>query len=58
MDRGAWWATVHGVSRVGHDLATKLLLLLRVGKWLVVLSTYLWASASDKAVLFGSLCAW
>ena len=22
-DRGAWWATVHGVSRVGHDLATK-----------------------------------
>ena len=27
MDRGAWWATVHGVSRVRHDLATKLLLL-------------------------------
>jgi len=23
MDRGAWWAIVHGVSRVGHDLATK-----------------------------------
>ena len=22
-DRGAWWATVHGVSRVGHNLATK-----------------------------------
>ena len=22
MDRGAWWATVHGVVRVGHDLAT------------------------------------
>ena len=19
---GAWWATVHGVARVGHDLAT------------------------------------
>ena len=19
MDRGAWWATVHGVQRVGHD---------------------------------------
>ena len=19
MDRGAWWATVHGVKRVGHD---------------------------------------
>ena len=24
MDRGAWWATVHGVAGVGHDLATKL----------------------------------
>ena len=23
MDRGAWQARVHGVSRVGHDLATK-----------------------------------
>ena len=23
MDRGAWWATVHGVTRVRHDLATK-----------------------------------
>ena len=23
MDRGAWWATVHGVTRVGHDLTTK-----------------------------------
>ena len=23
MDRGAWWATVLGVTRVGHDLATK-----------------------------------
>ena len=23
MDRGAWWATVHGVSkRAGHDLET------------------------------------
>ena len=22
MDRGAWRATVHGVARVGHDLAT------------------------------------
>ena len=20
MDRGAWWATVYGVARVGHDL--------------------------------------
>ena len=23
MGRGAWWATVHGVSRVGHELVTK-----------------------------------
>ena len=23
MDTGAWWATVHGVTRVTHDLATK-----------------------------------
>ena len=23
MDRGAWGATVHGVARVRHDLATK-----------------------------------
>ena len=23
MDRGSWQATVHGVARVGHDLATK-----------------------------------
>ena len=23
MDRGALWATAHGVARVGHDLATK-----------------------------------
>ena len=22
-DRGAWWATVHGVTRVGHSWATK-----------------------------------
>ena len=23
MDRGTWWATVHGVTTVGHDLVTK-----------------------------------
>ena len=23
MDRGAWWATVHGVARVRQDLVTK-----------------------------------
>ena len=25
MDRGAWWATVHGVAKVGQNLGTKLL---------------------------------
>jgi len=24
IDRGAWWATVHGVARVRHHLVTKL----------------------------------
>ena len=23
MERGAWWAIVHGVARVGHDLASQ-----------------------------------
>ena len=23
MDRGAWWATVHGAARVGHNLSTE-----------------------------------
>ena len=23
MDRGTWQATVHGITRVGHELATK-----------------------------------
>ena len=23
MTRGAWWAIVYGITRVGHDLATK-----------------------------------
>ena len=23
MDRGAWWATVHEIARVGQDLVTK-----------------------------------
>ena len=23
MDRGTWQATIHGVTRVGHDLGTK-----------------------------------
>ena len=23
LDRGAWWITLHGVTRVGHNLVTK-----------------------------------
>ena len=23
MDRGAWWATIHGVTRVRHNLVTE-----------------------------------
>ena len=23
MDRGTWWATIHGLTRVGHNLGTK-----------------------------------
>ena len=36
MDRGAWQATVHGVARVGHDLATKLLLIFFLSTWLTL----------------------
>ena len=24
MDRGAWWATVHGSQRIGHDFCVVL----------------------------------
>ena len=30
MDRGAWWAIVHAVTRVRHDLATKTTVLISV----------------------------
>ena len=36
MGRGAWWATVHGVARVGHDLATKQQQQIETGGRLVV----------------------
>ena len=37
-DRGAWWATVHGVTRVGHNLATKSPQPLPYLKYLIMLS--------------------
>ena len=33
MDRGAWRATVHGVAKVGHELATKYSTLLGLLRW-------------------------
>ena len=43
MDPGAWQATVHGVARLRHDLATK------PPRSLLTLPLYLWTS---KKVLF------
>ena len=31
LDREAWWATVHGVARVEHNLTTKQQQILKVG---------------------------
>ena len=36
MDRGAWQATVHGFTRVGHDLVTKSLSQMALGLAAVV----------------------
>ena len=36
MDRGAWWATVHGVARIEHDLVTKPPLLLHTVDYSIV----------------------
>ena len=36
MNRGAWWATVHGVTRVGQDLVTKQLPLNRCGVFFLI----------------------
>ena len=45
MNRRAWWATVHGVTRVRHDLVTKTIYLDFINvfknyseKWLIVLT--------------------
>ena len=36
MNGGAWWATFHGIIRVGHDLATKPLILEPVNNVVVI----------------------
>ena len=38
MDRGAWWATIHGVERMRHDWVTNIFVL----KWRVFLSTVIY----------------
>ena len=35
MDRGAWWATAHGVARVRHNLATKPPPLIHATTWMI-----------------------
>ena len=34
MDRGAWWATVHGVQRVGHNCTLTHSTLCQTWKWI------------------------
>ena len=36
MNGGAWWATFHGIVRVGHDLATESLTLEPVNNVVVI----------------------
>ena len=44
MDRGAWQATVHRITRVGHDLVTKppLMLLTDSASWIYGLVQFRW----------------
>ena len=57
MDRGAWWATVHGIARVWHVLATKP----PTTTWLQgCLHSFLgclgWPSAEPKGLVLGVDC--
>ena len=40
MDRGAWWATVHGVTKSQYDLATKQ----QLHKELVIVHQFTWST--------------
>ena len=56
MDRGAWWATVHGLQRVGHDLATKQQ---QPSSYLIKCpSAWICLIRRDKAFLARSLLKW
>ena len=53
MDRGAWWATVHGVTRVGHNLMTNHLGMMEVffNVWI-----HTWEYAKHVQVKFLKCC--
>ena len=42
MDRGAWWAAVHGIVRVGRDLVTKQQYLLHSFSILLIVYLFLY----------------
>ena len=42
MDRGAWWAAVHGIVRVGRDLVTKQQYLLHSFSILLIIYLFLY----------------
>ena len=68
MDREAWQATVHGVGRVGQDLATKPPLLHSIGnytQYLVItyngkesekLYVYIYSKNITYINIYGSFC--
>ena len=58
MDRGVWQATVHGVARVEHDLATKLPPYIKTpcSTW-ALLTVSGWTTGTTKAnkILFSTI---
>ena len=54
MHRGAWWAIVHGLQRVGHDLVTKTFAILCRAS-IIKLSTYWRKSLSSNLKFLRSL---
>ena len=55
MDRGAWWATVHWVKRVGCDLATKTTTLLIIKAY--ISKCFLWLD-STLSTFYLSITLW
>ena len=61
MHRGAWWATVHGVARIGYDLATKLCVCIHIHTHTHIyinIKFFLFFSVVDynKLIGYSSLC--